>query len=789
MLDPDTITQQLTLLAAHRRTLAHLIEQAAQFGGEVFAPPQTANGMTEARAEIARIKRLLRESSVSVEDEPNDEKPPQPEAAVPQQTKGGDQITVGAIVGSTAVAIGAGAQATATTYQMPKLDPALYQFRAPVGDFVGREREIDQLVWALTKGSGGAISGVRGLGGIGKTELAYVVANKLKEVFPDAQLLIELRGVSSSPLSPERALQMVIRSFEREAKLPDDLTELQGIYHSLLTGKKALILADDAKDAAQVRLLLPPYGCGLLVTSRNRFSLPGMVALDLGMPSPEEAEKLLLLICPRIGEYAPKVAKLCGYLPLALRVSAGLLEANDTREVARYLDQLEVERLKHLADSDNSDDPQASVEASLRLSYEALGPDARAALCQLSVFPTSFDGAAAQGVVEIAGDVTEALELLRRRSLLEWDAQLQRFSLHDLVRALAAARLEDADAVRLRHAWHYYKRLSSFGDQRELYLKGQELAGLAFFDRERTHIDAGWGWARERAGDLAADALIVLYANVTTHISNVRYDDIRREYIPHLEADLLAARRLGDNGLEGVALNNLASAYARLGDVRDVRKAIAFYEQDSITRESRDRLGEQQRLNNLASAYARLGDVRNLRKAIGLYQQARIIAHELGNFHGEGLVLNNLGLAYAHLGDVRKAIASCEQSIAIARELGDHHNEGLALNNLGLIYFALGDVRKAIASCEQSIAIARELGDRRGESDASWNLGLSLEKKGDLAQATELMWVSVNFLRETGHPDAERRATYLEQLRQRLTGSGKAAERRLGWWRRFTRRG
>src|SRR5215210_442692 len=75
MLDPDTIAQQLTLLATHRRTLAHLLQQAAQYGGEVFAPPQTANGIAEARAEIQRIKAILRESGFQVEDEPNDEAP------------------------------------------------------------------------------------------------------------------------------------------------------------------------------------------------------------------------------------------------------------------------------------------------------------------------------------------------------------------------------------------------------------------------------------------------------------------------------------------------------------------------------------------------------------------------------------------------------------------------------------------------------------------------------------------------------------------------------------------
>ncbi len=263
----------------------------------------------------------------------------------------------------------------------PVLPPTLHQLRAPVGDFVGRKREIDllvqQLIAATGSGAAAAISGVRGMGGIGKTELAYAAAQQLLKHFPDAQLLIELRGAGANPLTPEAALQTVIRAFEREAKLPDDVTQLQALYRDKLTGKRAIILADDAKDAAQVRPLLPPPGCALLITSRNRFVLPGMAGLDLGTLPGDATAQPLLEICPRIRAYAPKLAQLCGYLALALRVSAGLLAASDIRDVARYLEQLAAERLKHLNDPD---DPQTSVEASLRLSYDALPPAAQATL-------------------------------------------------------------------------------------------------------------------------------------------------------------------------------------------------------------------------------------------------------------------------------------------------------------------------------------------------------------------------------------------------------------------------
>ena len=451
--------------------------------------------------------------------------------------------------------------------------PALHQLRASVGDFVGRAAEIDQLVQALSAASGNgtaAIGCVRGMAGVGKTELAYTVAQQLNASFPDAQLLVDLRGVSPTPLSPAQALQTLIRAFEREAKLPDELDELTGLYAAALAGKRALILADDAQDVAQVRSLLPPPGCALLVTSRNRFALPAMRAIDLPPLPPQAAAQLLLAVCPRIGTDAEALAKQCGYLPLALRVSAGLLATNDARPVSSCLAHLGVERLSYLSDPD---DPAANVETSLRLSYDDLTPDGQAGLCQLSVFPASFDAAAAQAVVAIAADVSEALELLRRYSLLEWDAALERYSLQDLVRVYGAARLEAADAVRLRHAQHYMQ-VASFAVQ-DLYLKGQALAGLALFDRERAQIDAGWSWARERAGDPNADELLLSYARATLDVSSLRYN-ARTERIPQMEACLLAARRLGRRDHELAALSNLGNAYADLGDVP---KAIDNYEQ------------------------------------------------------------------------------------------------------------------------------------------------------------------------------------------------------------------
>jgi hypothetical protein len=71
----DEINRQQTLLATYRRTLAHLIQQAAQHGGEAFAPVSISNGIHEARISIQHIKAALRAHGASVNDLAGDEPP------------------------------------------------------------------------------------------------------------------------------------------------------------------------------------------------------------------------------------------------------------------------------------------------------------------------------------------------------------------------------------------------------------------------------------------------------------------------------------------------------------------------------------------------------------------------------------------------------------------------------------------------------------------------------------------------------------------------------------------
>ncbi|HEX9989463.1 MAG TPA: tetratricopeptide repeat protein [Chloroflexia bacterium] len=656
---------------------------------------------------------------------------------------------------------------------------SLHQLRDPVDKFVGRQDEIEQLVRTMrqaTESGKVAIGGIRGMGGVGKTELAYAVAQRLVDTYPDAQLALELRGAIGKPMTPEQALQTIIRAFEPGMQLPDSLNALRSVYTSLLTGKRVLILADDVRDKRQVEPLLPPPGCALLLTSRYRFSLSGMEmeTLDLEILPQPDAEKLLLEISPDIGPAAPRMAQLCGRLPLALRICASMCDIEDsTLTIEDHVKALEDERarLVYMQDPDAQDhnDPATSVEASLQLSYSSLDPQMQQVLCQLSVFPTDFDRDAARAVVHVQAPETEGkgtnashqpvpverwLEFLYRRSLVEWDRETRRYSLHDLVRVFGSERLEGEYAVRIRHA-QYYARIAAHVD--DLIRRGGQniLTALKMFDQERTNIDTGWNWVQEQAGEDASstsdeiDVLLLDYVFSTIYVGDLRYYN-RRERITQFEAAVDAARRLSRRAVEDRALNNLGMAYLDLGEPR---KAIQYFEQAlEITRETNHRQGEGIALGGLGIANIDLGEPR---KAIQYLDRVLEISREiddpLDDPLDEGIALVNLGMAYLDLGEPRKAIQYFDRVLEISREIDDPLDEGIALVNLGRAYVDLGEPRKAIQYFEQALEITCEIDNPLGEGAALLQLGTAYKNLGEPRKAIQYYEQALETAHQMGH--------------------------------------
>jgi tetratricopeptide (TPR) repeat protein len=591
---------------------------------------------------------------------------------------------------------------------------SLHQLPPPPRDFTGRERELGELTSQIERG-GVTISGLRGLGGIGKTALALELARRLAPRYPDAQLYLDLKGAGKNPLSVADAFSHVIRAYDPMAKLPEGEAELQSRYLSVLHGQRALLLMDNAAGREQVEHLIPPDGCVLLVTSRQHFTLPGLFALDLETLPPEDARRLLLMIARRIGDYADEIAHLCGHLPLALRLAASALAERPNFSPSDYV--------RRLSDAKTR---LSFVEASLTLSYELLSHELQRLWRSLAVFPDTFDTTAAAAVWALDTDAAlDALGELVRYSLLEWDDDIRRYRLHDLVRLFANSRLTDDERSEseMRHAKYYLDVLRAAN---ELHLQGGDdlKRGIALFDLEWPNIQVGQRWTESRScGDDAAATLCSHYAEDGVFLLDLRQHP--RERLNWLEAARSAARQIGDHSAEERHLGNLGGVYGYLGDF--VRAREIFEERLDFAQKRGDEQGKAASLANLGWISVRLGETR---RAIDFYEKALAISRSAGNRFDEAFVLHNLGNAYQDLGKIDQALKLYDQALTIFREHNYRKGEGAVLGDIGNSYRARGEMRRAIEYFEQQLVITREIGDRRGEANGLFNSALALNVLG-----------------------------------------------------------
>ena len=520
-----------------------------------------------------------------------------------------------------------------------------------------------------------------------------------------------------------------------------------------------------------------------------------MESLNLDTLSEAKAIELIKKITPRAGEKANEIAKACGYLPLALRLAASAL-----REQANLtVDAL----LQRLTDAEKRFDTLKEVHAAIQVSYDLLSEDRQTALRQLAVFPADFDQLAAAAVWDADEEAAqERLAALMNASLVDFNAKTGRYKLHDLIHAAAKESMKPKEMFEIGHRFsaHYLQSLSSAND---LYMVGGEkiLVALSYLDLEWPNIKTGQDWVAEHIKDTSNAQLCARYYNAGANCLPLRLHS--RERLHWLENALAAAHKIGDRRGEGAALGNLGLTYAAFGQFQ---LAIEYHEKClKIARENDDLICEGTALSNLGSSYdsqgfydkaivyheqalrifqkinyirgksSTLGNMgltyANLgqhKQAIRFFEQALEFDNEIGDQNGESKTLGNLGIAYASLGQNKYAIDLFQESLKIARKIGSRSSEGAAMDNLGIAYKNLRLYRKSKRYLQQAITIFHEIGNRSYETEAQWDLGEVLEEQGSFQEAIPLLQAYVDYLTEIGHPDAEKRAAHVEELRGNL---------------------
>ena len=256
------------------------------------------------------------------------------------------------------------------------------QLPADIAEFTGRTEQVNSLT-ALLAGSGQPvrIAVITGAGGVGKSALAIHVAHQVGAAFGDGQLFVELQGSSEQPVSTSEVLARLLRQLGMaDTAIPADATERASEFRTQMAGLAMLVVLDDARDAAQVRPLLPGNASSaVLITSRGWLAeLEGSRALALGALDRSDALALFASICgaERVEaepEATDAVLTACGGLPLAIRIAAARLVSRPAWAVGALANRLrnERQRLSELAVGD------LAVRASFGVSYANLPDRAR----------------------------------------------------------------------------------------------------------------------------------------------------------------------------------------------------------------------------------------------------------------------------------------------------------------------------------------------------------------------------------------------------------------------------
>ncbi len=602
------------------------------------------------------------------------------------------------------------------------------QLPAASRHFAGRQDVLAWLDEHLPAGDAGAVPivALHGGAGVGKTALAVHWAHQVAARFDGGQLYADLRGSTpgAQPLTAAAALVGFLRALGVPAgDLPADEAELASAYRTLVAGRRLLVVLDDARSAAQIRPLLPGHaGCLVLVTSRN--DLPGLVAShgarsrSLDLLTPDEAVDLLTRLLGRQDRLAD-LARLCAYLPLALRIVAAKLRTERHRQIADVVAQLASgNRLDVL---EVEDDPGAAVRVAFDTAYDALPPADRRTFRLLGVVPGPDTAAAA--VAALAGtepgDAARILGRLARRHLV--DEHLPgRYRLHDLLHAYAQDRCRAAgDAPEAQEALE--RLLAYYLEHADSACRMLNPPVVRLPDRPApVSAPPSFPGRAEALNWLAAEQPNLVAAVARTAGDGPRpfawqLADALRGYFAHWphptdapavgEAGLAAAQDAAHPLGEAAMHLFVGQTRWRLGDLPTA--ATHLIQAITASRAARWTDGEAAANGILGTVYERLG---RLSDADRHHRRALAIDRRSGNRAHQAVHLTNLGNVHFSAGNLRRAAGYTGRSLALNRELGDDVQMAINLGNLSGIYHRLGRAEEAADVAVEAIAEFGRLG-------------------------------------------------------------------------------
>ncbi|WP_234389020.1 AfsR/SARP family transcriptional regulator [Streptomyces sp. AS58] len=612
--------------------------------------------------------------------------------------------------------------------------------------FAGRTGELARLHALLPREQERAeantvvISAIGGAAGIGKTALAVRWAHQVRDLFPDGQLYINLHGFDHhrQPVEPGEALQLLLRSLGLAASEIPANHEAQGrMYRTRLAGRRMLVLLDNAASAEQVRPLLPGSpGCIVVVTSRNRLgdlvAHDGAHALPLDLLQPDEARALLsrALGADRVASdelAVGELIRLCGSLPLALRVAAARLAGDPALRTADLVAEMtEGSRLEALEPEGEADSP---LRTAFSVSYRVLAPGARRLFRLLGLFPgAEFTAEIASGLLDAPlSQARRLLGALAAAHLVE-PVTVGRYRFHDLLREYARERglLEETDADR-----------------------GAALERLLIWYLNATRATAGTWLFPELPPSLHPGEHPGMPSAVTS-----------REWLDAERANLLAViNHAAHHGPRPVAWHLTSALFGNFWVhlPRKTWQATAETALDAAEAEG-DLFGQ-------AAMHTGLMVVRWERGRAGqaMEHATRVlnIGRELGWTTGEAAGLGLRGFARWSMARLESAYDDFTAGLRMFRENGNRYFDGFGVVGLGMTCWDLGRLSEAASRLEVALSHSAEL---RG-----WNDSMTLQilgrvywELGRFTDGLQVLGPAVTFDKRAGYRDG--RAMMLDTI-------------------------
>ncbi|MBG0829605.1 tetratricopeptide repeat protein [Planomonospora sp. ID67723] len=593
------------------------------------------------------------------------------------------------------------------------------QLPVGVADFTGRAGEIAELVGAVDAGRSPVVL-ITGPAGVGKTTLAVHVSHRLRDRYPDGQLYVDLGGIQRTPERPADVLAGFLRALGSTQPPPSE-AERVALYRSVLAHRRVLVVLDNAVDVPQVRpLLAAGPACATVITSRDSLAtLPVDRRIRLGVFTEDEAVAFLGRVVNGRNEQsgretAAAVSRLCGHLPLALRIAGARAESLMGSSLTTLAEHL-MDHRRRLAELELDD---LSVNSSFELSYELLGsrPEAARAFRLLGLIDgpdiTVESAAALLGATPAAAGT--ALFDLVRTQLLE-PYQPGRYRMHDLVRLYAAQQAEreppDEITAAVNRLLGEYRLLA--GHAVRVLTEGTPAArppsagpftgagkALEWFDDERANLLAAVRTGLRLAG---CEEPAVATARALTWL--FRFRGSTGEWARVNEAILPVARRLGNPVSVADTLDELCKLRREHGDLPS---ALAYARECLKVRQEIGDGGRESRSHiNLGATCHLMG---LMDEAARHHETALAVAGRAGDALARGYALANLAAVHRDAGRYDKAIACNVASVGICREVGDNPGQIDALDDLATTHRAARRFGESLTALADALEIAERIG-------------------------------------------------------------------------------